>query len=400
VLSNVLQRVAALPAWAKILLILAALVVLGLSVLLSPLIAILALLVLIVAVFALVIRALRHRPLRRWGIIAATSLVVLLVFSGISNALYFGGGQEQASSPDQTQQQSPRPEETTERVEKQQSEQAPQEIEEEEPDAERSASPAADVDESADGSEPSAKITEVMVTRVVDGDTIEISPAVDGKDTVRLIGIDAPEEAKSGCGAQPLAQEAADQMANWEAANVKLEFDEERTDRYGRLLAYVTFRAFEDIMVNEDMLLGGFAQLYIVPPNTKYEDKLREAQQEAKENPIDFQPSIWKLSQAKQDQLADRGNGIGKGDGACPPKPEPKPQQSTATSTATASPNANENNNVPDYDQNGGADSTASATASPSGDTPMSEEACLAKGGTPVSPGSEGDGDDDGCANE
>jgi hypothetical protein len=48
-LSNILHRVAALPEWAKTLLVLAALVELGLSVLLSPLVMILALLVLIVA---------------------------------------------------------------------------------------------------------------------------------------------------------------------------------------------------------------------------------------------------------------------------------------------------------------------------------------------------------------
>ena len=99
-LSNVLHRVAALPTWAKTLLVLAVLVLAGLSVLLSPLVVILAFLVLIVAVFALVIRLLRRRSLRRWGIIAATSLVVLLVFTGISNALYFGGQPEQANSPE------------------------------------------------------------------------------------------------------------------------------------------------------------------------------------------------------------------------------------------------------------------------------------------------------------
>jgi hypothetical protein len=46
---------------------------------------------LIVAIFVLVVGFLRHRPLRRWGLIAVTSLVLLLVFMGISNALYFSG---------------------------------------------------------------------------------------------------------------------------------------------------------------------------------------------------------------------------------------------------------------------------------------------------------------------
>jgi hypothetical protein len=56
VLRNVLSRVAALPTAAKVFLAIAALVVLGLAVLLSPLLALLALLVLIVAVVALLIQ--------------------------------------------------------------------------------------------------------------------------------------------------------------------------------------------------------------------------------------------------------------------------------------------------------------------------------------------------------
>jgi predicted PurR-regulated permease PerM len=101
VLRNARQRVAALPVWAKTLLVLAALAVLGLLVLLSPLVVVLAFIVMIVAIFALIIRLLRRRPLTTWGAIAGTSFIVLLVFAGISNALYFGGGQpEQANQPE------------------------------------------------------------------------------------------------------------------------------------------------------------------------------------------------------------------------------------------------------------------------------------------------------------
>ena len=64
---------------------------------------------------------------------------------------------------------------------------------------------------------------------MVDGDTIEISSKVDGKDTVNLIGIDAPEDTAS-CGAQPLAQAATDRIAAEKGRKVKLEFDEDRTE--------------------------------------------------------------------------------------------------------------------------------------------------------------------------
>jgi endonuclease YncB( thermonuclease family) len=348
-------------------LILAALTVFGLLVLLSPFVMILAGLVLIAAVFALVVRLLRRRPLRRWGLVAVTSLVILLVFTGISNALYFSGQPEQASSSNpetQTSKPNPNPE-SPEQAEKHKGvEQLDHERQDaEQVDANTKAQPNAAGSDNAQEPQPS-----VTVKRAVDGEIIEIAPSVDGKDTVRLIGIDAPEKEKPGCGAQPLAQEAADQLANWEGSKVKLEFDEDHIGRYGRLLAYVHGDAVGDIMLNEDMLRSGYAQLWILAPNTKYEDKLRGAQQEAKEDPI-FDTSIWTLSPSKQDQLADHGNGIGEGDGACPLQ-----QQNTASSSvsssasSSASPNPSRNNNVPDY--NNGSRNAAgysTSTAAPGG---------------------------------
>ena len=76
--GGVFRKIAALPTWAKALLVLVVLVVLGMSILLSPLVVVLAFLVLIVAVLALVIQLLRRASARRWGIIAAMSLIVLL----------------------------------------------------------------------------------------------------------------------------------------------------------------------------------------------------------------------------------------------------------------------------------------------------------------------------------
>jgi micrococcal nuclease len=371
VLGNLFGRIAVYPFWMQTLLylalMLAALTVFGLSVLLSPFVMILAGLVLIAAVFALVVRLLRRRPLRRWGLIAVTSLVVLLVFTGISNGLYFSGQVEQANSPKpdkQTSKSNP----NSESPEQAQKHKGVAQLEQERQDAEQAdantkAQPNAAGSDNAQEPQPS-----VTVKRAVDGDTIEISPSVDGKDTVRLISIDAPEKEKPGCGAQPLAQEAADKLANWEGSTVKLEFDEDRTDRYGRLLAYAHADAFGDIMLNEDMLRSGYAQLWILAPNTKYEDKLRRAQQEAKEDPI-FNTSIWALIPSKQNQLADHGNGIGEGDGACPLR-----QQNTASSSvsssasSSASPNPSRNNNVPDY--NNGSRNAAdysTSTAAPGG---------------------------------
>jgi micrococcal nuclease len=373
VLGNLFGRIAAYPFWTQTLLylavMLAALIAFGLLVLLSPFVMILAGLVLIGAIFALVVRLLRRRPPRRWGLIAVMSLVVLLVFTGIANALYFSGQPEQANSPKpekQTSKPNPNPESPEQAEEHKGAEQVDQKLQEPE-------QAGANTEAQPNAVEPPASVT---VKRAVDGDTIEISPAVDGKGTVRLIGIDAPEEEKPGCGAQPLAQEAADTLANWEGSNVKLEFDEDRTDRYGRLLAYVHADALGDTMLNEDMLRSGYAQLWILAPNTKkYEDKLRGAQHEAKEDPL-FDTSIWTLSPSKQDQLADHGNGIGEGDGACPLQQQ-NTASSSASSAASLDPSTN-NNNVPDYNdgsRNAAGYSTSSSTSAPGGSSAPSSPA-------------------------
>ena len=51
------------------------------------------------------------------------------------------------------------------------------------------------------------------------------------------------------------------------------------TDRYGRVLAYVWAGS---TLVNEAMVRGGWAMLYTVPPNVKYAERLRQAQNEAR----------------------------------------------------------------------------------------------------------------------
>jgi len=185
----------------------------------------------------------------------------------------------------------------------------------------------------------------VTVKRIVDGDTIRIDPAVDGLDEVRLIGIDTPETKDPDCDVQPYGPDALmftrDQLQDEE---VNLEFDEDREDRYERLLAYVYL---DDEMFNETLLEEGYAQVYTVRPNDRYEDRFEEAQDAAQEEEL----GIWGLSSSEQDLLADRGNGIG-GEKCSPranqtppptqpPPPLPTPSPSPApTPSPTPAPSA------------------------------------------------------------
>jgi micrococcal nuclease len=308
VLRNALQRFAALPVWAKALLVVAGLVVLGLSVLLSPLVVVLAFIVMIVAFLAVVIRLLRRRPLRTWGVIAGASLLVLLVFAGISNALYFGGGQ-----PDQASQPEPQ-----ERADKPGAKQQPMEPPEKPQGVEQ-----VDKREPKDQGRYDAVAT---VSEVVDGDTVKIEPSVNGEDEVRLIGVDTPETKDPDEGEEPYGKEASNYTTTaLKGEKVELEFDEEKKVQYGRLLAYIYPKG--EGMFNEDLLKGGYAQVYTVEPNSKYEDRYEEAQNKAKK--LDL--AIWGLSKQEQCELANHGNGIGEGSPMCKekeaaaPKPQPAP---------------------------------------------------------------------------
>jgi micrococcal nuclease len=166
-----------------------------------------------------------------------------------------------------------------------------------------------------------------MVTEVSDGDTIRINPAVDGNDEVRLIGIDTPETKDPSEGIEPYGPKASSYASSrLSGERVGLDFDEERTDQYGRLLAYVYPSGGN--MFNVDLVRNGYAQVYTVPPNDEYQDKFESAQQKAKSAGL----GIWGLVESQQCKLADRGNGIGEGTPVCvrdavpKPKPQPKPE--------------------------------------------------------------------------
>jgi len=111
-----------------------------------------------------------------------------------------------------------------------------------------------------------------VVRQVVDGDTFRCR---DGR-KVRLIGIDSPERKQGPFGSK--AQQALFRILP-PGSGVLLEYDLRPTDQYGRLLAYAWAGS---ILVNEAMIQGGWAVLYTVPPNIKYAERFRQAQNEAR----------------------------------------------------------------------------------------------------------------------
>lgn len=119
--------------------------------------------------------------------------------------------------------------------------------------------------------------TGVLVTRVHDGDTISVIMNTEKK-KVRLIGIDAPETGQRPWGKR--AKKYLETLVNASEWRVRLEFDIDKRDKYGRFLAYVWTENGE--LVNLLMVKSGYAMLYTIPPNVKYANELREAQREAR----------------------------------------------------------------------------------------------------------------------
>jgi len=70
--------------------------------------------------------------------------------------------------------------------------------------------------------------------------------------------------------------------------NIRLEFDKERYDKYGRLLAYVYLE--DGTFVNAELVKQGYARAMSIKPNTKCAGLFKQLQEEAKRE----NKGLWK----------------------------------------------------------------------------------------------------------
>jgi len=118
---------------------------------------------------------------------------------------------------------------------------------------------------------------------VIDGDTIRVWDVFGDRVTVRYIGINTPETKHPTKGVEHFGKEASEANRKLvEDKTVVLEFDVERRDRYGRLLAYVFLK--DGTFVNAWLVEHGFAQVMTVPPNVKHQELFLKLQREARDN--------------------------------------------------------------------------------------------------------------------
>jgi len=133
-----------------------------------------------------------------------------------------------------------------------------------------------------------------FISRVIDGDSIELSNNIE----VRLLGINTPERG------QPYYQEATNRLKELvEGKNVVLESDIQDKDQYGRLLRFVFV---DNLFVNLQLVKEGYANVYIIQPNTKYETSLRDAENEAKTSGL----NVWKQPATSENVCDNRCIGI------------------------------------------------------------------------------------------
>jgi len=129
-----------------------------------------------------------------------------------------------------------------------------------------------------------------LVTRIIDGDTIEI----EGGERVRLICIDTPERGERHY------REAKDYLEDLILnKEIKLVKDISERDKYNRLLRYIYTK--DGIFVNELIVRNGYAKAYLYKPDTTLCPEIQIAENIAK----DLNRGIWAENEVEESNLPD-----------------------------------------------------------------------------------------------
>ena len=119
---------------------------------------------------------------------------------------------------------------------------------------------------------PSGVLEECRVTRILDGDSIHC----EAQGTVRLIGLDAPEQNQEPFGSAATAAAAEILPVG---ATIQLQAGVNPRDRYGRLLAYAWYNG---VSFNWTMIRQGWAVSYHYDSRTLYVDRFAAAEARAR----------------------------------------------------------------------------------------------------------------------
>jgi micrococcal nuclease len=125
-----------------------------------------------------------------------------------------------------------------------------------------------------------------LVERVVDGDTLLLADHT----RIRLLGVDTPETKRPETPVERFGPEASEfTRAHVEGRQVRLEFDKERYDKYGRVLAYVYV---DDWFLNEALLRAGLGRAIT---NHPYSESMKRLFRAAEDEARRARRGIWSL---------------------------------------------------------------------------------------------------------
>ena len=118
---------------------------------------------------------------------------------------------------------------------------------------------------------------EVLVERVIDGDTIE---AENRNESIRLLGVNSPERGE-------FYYEEAKQFLEGRILNetVLLKFGKDRYDKYDRILAYIFL---DSKNINLELVEQGYANYYFYGGRDQYSNALEDAWNKCIENEVNL----------------------------------------------------------------------------------------------------------------
>lgn len=136
----------------------------------------------------------------------------------------------------------------------------------------------------------SSKTIYYTIKKFVDGDTFWINDGSSKGIKTRLIGVDTPEnQSRFGKQEEYFGDEASIFVKKILTHNlIRLEFDLDTLDSFGRTLAYVYLD--DGTFLNDKLVKEGYAKVMIVKPNIKYKKRLLSSENFAKEHKI----GLWK----------------------------------------------------------------------------------------------------------
>ncbi len=134
-------------------------------------------------------------------------------------------------------------------------------------------------------------VNNLKVERVIDGNTIELTTGA----KVRYIGVDVPRHKYFQ------AMEVNRQLVG--GKTIRLEFDVETKDRYGRVLAYAYV---DSIFVNARLIEEGYARFSVHPKNARHQNVFLDLEEKAKK----AEAGIWarKVNSKRKNDLQGKGD--------------------------------------------------------------------------------------------